>query len=705
MNTAEIEESAQLIFLKGLPPENLLDECAVELQQDVRFEVTEALYVLSRMGRSNVTAPLNDQTKGVTQKLCEILAHSILSNPACQADIQPVDVCNAIYFLGKARFSPPAILQTVSVMTQFLSSRIDSFTPTLLSNLAWGVVVLGIKDPDILGVIALASINCISDFTAQGLSNVAWAFAKSGKWHAELLDAIAHASVIKIHDFHNQNLANISWAYAVFGQKRPTLMRAIATEAFDRIQTFHPNVLVTLIWSFAMVGMRNLEFVRAVSTEAMERLHDFTAAELVNVVYSYYALRVMTLEKDLITKVSQQVIRRIKEFTPGDLSNIAWTYSKAREPDMWDTESLFSNIAQEVIKRIEHLKNSELASLAWSFAHLGFRDDELFEAIAKESINKMKRFNSKSLAQLAWAFGALRLRHDGLLVALTAKIFEYGWDHYKPFEVSVISWTFARLLCRSDRLMGDMTVSVVHRMDQFSPVHLARITKSLVTLGLWRADFGIGLRRQTQTTQWPLGALIQMCDAVFPYSLVVEDVLHLELLELLDDLRNEDSESFERFGVDHCGALGTAYIMRQLGIEEPNYDFIAKISDEVFEQQGVYCVYKLNHEDVVIEDTIIRRALSPQVSMEPPCPLPISAEVRDGSATPTLVQTLMDMRDDLQQKIPSLQNTDSFRQLAGSIQILATMFPSLKCISALMKLRDSFPQVTIEFVQFTPCTG
>jgi len=708
-----------------VPIAKLLDECAQRLagegsadssprgtaQPGTRkaIEPLDALTILCRLGRSNLALTLTDVTKGTVQTLCDMVANSISNDPNFVSVCEPVDVCNAIYFLGKARLSLPPIQETVGIMTKYLSTRIQSFTPTLLSNLAWGIVVLVMKDLDILYVIAQASINRIGDFTAQGLSNVAWAFAKSGIRHANLLDAIAQQSVVKIHDFHNQNLANISWAYAVFAQKRPALMRAIATEALDRIHTFQPNVLVTLIWSFGVVGMRNLEFIRAVSKEAIKRLNDFSCAELVNIVYSYYVLRVMTLEQELMELVSKRVIVRIHEFNPNELSNIAWTYSKAREPDLWETETLFSCIAERVIKQADTLKNSELATLAWSFAHLGFRDDELFEAIAIESMKKMKRFNQKSLAQLAWAFGATRIRHDGFLAELTGKIFDNGWDHYKPFEVAVLSWAFARLLCRSDRLMSLMTVSVVDRMDSFSPIHLSRIAMSLVTLGLWRADLGIGLKRQTQNNEWPLAALIQLCDSVFPHKLLLEDLLYKQLGKLLDDLLRHNDDDLEqqqiiqKSGVENCGVIGTAFVMQRLGIKEPNVDFLIDLEDKILYMQLVCCRYSLVHgngEKIEGEHEI--ESTVPQILMEPPCIQSPSHAAR----TPPLLKLVTDMRHVIKEFSSKNDGEDEIgRVLEGTVQFVATTLPSLSCILALAKLRDFLPSVSVEFVEYMPCVG
>jgi len=219
----------------------------------------------------------------------------------------------------------------------------------------------------------------------------------------------------------------------------------------------------------------------------------------------------------------------------------------------------------------------------------------------------------------------------------------------------------------ADPLLADLTVSIVHRMDTFSPMQLVRITKSLVALGLWRADFGVELKRHTRTKVWAFTALAQLCDAAYPCSssLSLEDNFYTRVGEMLSQCRESE---VEKHGGEHFGSLGTGYAMRHLGIGEPDYDFISSLGDDIGEH-ALFCSSKIQCDGA--EDGCTRRG--------------------EG------LNVLCEIVDDFRRKHTHVQGRDD--QLSGVIKIGSTLFPSLNCISGLMRFRGNFPLIVIQYVQ------
>merc|ERR550534_3430383 len=167
-----------------------------------------------------------------------------------------------------------------------------------------------------------------------------------------------------------------------------------------------------------------------------------------------------------------------------------------------------------------------------------------------------------------------------------------------------------------------MTVSVVARIDEFSPTQLAKIAKSLVSLGLWRADLGVGLKRQTQNCVWPLGALVSLCDSLYRKTIELEEQLYPQLDPVLAGLHYDNAEeqqtAIEDAGVENCGILGTTYLMRKLKIEEPDVDFLDSVPEEVFSQECVYASWSVEWEGPLLESTSIRKFGDPLLPLMSP---------------------------------------------------------------------------------------
>ena len=65
-------------------------------------------------------------------------------------------------------------------------------------------------------------------FTPRLLSSVAWACARTGYYHARLLDHIAGAALGKIHQFNSQDLGNLAYSYGVLNHSSDKLLTAIS---------------------------------------------------------------------------------------------------------------------------------------------------------------------------------------------------------------------------------------------------------------------------------------------------------------------------------------------------------------------------------------------------------------------------------------------------------------------------------------------
>lgn len=124
-----------------------------------------------------------------------------------------------------------------------------------ISNTAWSIARLARRDHPLLDAISAAARQTLDSFGPQGISNLAWAVSTLCIRDDEpLLAAISPAAIPRMPEFDSQGLSNTAWSVASLRERDGPLLQAIAAAARDRIGEMHPQSHASLLDVFGGSG-------------------------------------------------------------------------------------------------------------------------------------------------------------------------------------------------------------------------------------------------------------------------------------------------------------------------------------------------------------------------------------------------------------------------------------------------------------------
>jgi len=287
-----------------------------------------------------------------------------------------------------------------------------------LANTAWAFATLGIRDDNLLRILANMSFEIIDSFNFQNLANTAWAFATLGIRDDNLLRMLAYKSIQIINNFNSQDLSNTAWAFATLGIRDDNLFKEISNRAIKIIDSFNSQDLAITAWAFATLGIRDDNLLRMLADKSIRIINNFTLQSLANTAWAFATLDIR--DDNLFKEISICAIKIIDSFNSKDLANISWAFATLGIRDY----NLFNKISNRAIEIVDSFNSQDLAITAWAFATLDFRDVNLLIMLANRSIKIIDSFNSQALANISWAFATLGIRDDNLFNKISNRAIE-----------------------------------------------------------------------------------------------------------------------------------------------------------------------------------------------------------------------------------------------------------------------------------------
>ena len=154
------------------------------------FSAVDVSRVLHSVAKLSSKDPLFKPFPGSSScaALEAVLAHA--RSEGYMATMTGTQVAQMLWAFGRMRFFRAEAMDPI---TERLVD--DAFRESLnawdVSNIAWGLAQLQVRDEAVLEAVAQAAARLAPGLTTQGIGNTAWAFATLGTEHLELMEALA----------------------------------------------------------------------------------------------------------------------------------------------------------------------------------------------------------------------------------------------------------------------------------------------------------------------------------------------------------------------------------------------------------------------------------------------------------------------------------------------------------------------------------
>jgi len=222
----------------------------------------------------------------------------------------------------------------IDALSSAALARINELTSQNLSNIAWALATLGVRNEPLLDAIASAALARSTELSPQDLSNIAWAYAKLDYQTENLLQAISAAAIRLMGSFGGQDLGITSWACAKLELRHLPLLSALSAEAIRKISECAPQNLSNLAWAWATMGIPNEPLLNAISSASLATIADFNTQNLANTAWSF--ARLICRNNPLMEAISSAVLTQIKGFVsvdaPQESYAIIWSFWRTFDP-------------------------------------------------------------------------------------------------------------------------------------------------------------------------------------------------------------------------------------------------------------------------------------------------------------------------------------------------------------------------------------
>jgi len=301
--------------------------------------------------------------------------------------------------------------------------------------------------------------------------------------------------------------------------------------------------------------------------------------------------------------MADEVQRKIKNFQPSNLANMAWAFSRNNFPN----EKLIQAIASEAAEQVDAFKPSEVSMLTWSFAVVGFMDKNLMAELGAKAARSIGEFTGQQLSHMAWCFGVLSLRHSEFLEALAKDVYTSP-DKFKAQHLTNIAWAFAMVRVRDAKLLKHVAPTIIPNVDELKSTALVRCAWGYRALLVTCPDLISAVAQQawSKSDDFSTKSLVKLVDSIHTYPAVNEyhklkDHLESKTAELAKFLTTTwcSAESFtianaeayqeqlQALQIPHCGAVGTAMLLRQMDFDLPDRNFVRRVRSRAWRSQDI----------------------------------------------------------------------------------------------------------------------
>ncbi|CEM07025.1 unnamed protein product [Vitrella brassicaformis CCMP3155] len=269
---------------------------------------------------------------------------------------------------------------------RWLLQRSSKFLPRHLSNAAWALARLGVRDDELYELLSRQAIGRLRKFQPQEMSNMLWAYATIGQRDPALVYQMYPflARELSRAAFAPQELANTLWALTTLGMADTAFLLDAAdaiTKSFDQ---YRPMDIATILWSFAAVGGLPPTIFPAIARAAVVRAEavvkqtgagggQFSGQDCSLMVWACAQAGIQEHDRDVLDGIVKVARGRLGTFSDQALANFVWGLAVLDHHDL----PLFSEAFREVERRVrDGLMASPKHRQQIFWAHLSLMLDE-----------------------------------------------------------------------------------------------------------------------------------------------------------------------------------------------------------------------------------------------------------------------------------------------------------------------------------------
>lgn len=407
---------------------------------------------------------------------------------------EPRQCANCVWALGKlGRLPRPELLAAVKgLLTRGGGAQLLRCKPQELSNLAYGLALLGVRDGALWDGIAAVAAKRADSFKAQELANVLWAHGAIGRRDTQLFDAAVRAAAARLQEFQVREVVNIVWSCAKVGHKDAAFLDEAAPWLADRVADFGSQDVGNLLWALGKLrplGLAQAALVQGLGQQVVAQQEALVGQakpqELVNVLWGCARLR--HSPPPLLAALLDALTQRCKDLPPQSVANGLWACAA-----LGQRHEAFLDAALAAATCHLHsapgFKPQELSNVIWACGRLGLAAGSLKQAACFQALVSAAApclgsatMLPQHVANITWACAALRHREQALLSQLPA-VLPRTADRLKPVELAMLSWSAARLQVDEPSVADALARGISAHAGQMQPKMLSFSVWSLAKL-------------------------------------------------------------------------------------------------------------------------------------------------------------------------------------------------------------------------------
>ena len=347
-------------------------------------------------------------------------------------------------------------------IAEIASRRLNAFSPTSISQLAFGLGTRGVSDPQFVDFVRMESMKMMQDFSPENGITLLEAFRRIGSFNRELTDNVVERLTDEVDRFTSKDIVNCITVFSRLGLGRGFLIRRLSRLAYENLGLFSEQQLVRLLGGLARLRFTTSagveEILNQIESRGIDKVSGSNACELLFAAAMTPAFRPeSTVLNALVRKIEQEM----DSINITSLVDAAWALS------VFEEQSVLEKIKRKIFS-IPPPSNRQILLKA---LEIGLPSSSQWKAASEEAEKlEMNRFESSRLhSEVLALIESIRMGQEGERITLqrNSQVEGFRFDFY------------------SQNLNFILDIDTLSRPTTLTLKHKRVTTSTAIALGYW----------------------------------------------------------------------------------------------------------------------------------------------------------------------------------------------------------------------------
>lgn len=246
-----------------------------------------------------------------------------------------VRYATAISKLSLPRGGCAEVSELARMIGEVAIRRLNAFSPTTLSQLAFGLGTRGVSDPQFVDFVRIESMKMMQDFSSESAITMLEAFRRIGIFSRELTDNLVERLTDEVDRFSSKDIVNCVTVFSRLGLGRGFLLRRLSRLSYENLSLFSETQLVRLAGGFARLRFTTSASVEEILCEVEKRgIKNFSASQACELLFAA-AMTPYTGNSTVLDSLVKLVDRNMDSLTVTSQVDAAWALSVLDETESY----------------------------------------------------------------------------------------------------------------------------------------------------------------------------------------------------------------------------------------------------------------------------------------------------------------------------------------------------------------------------------